>query len=47
MSILKYKLIPQSKDEKIGITIPLNIAFVNLADIASVSYTHLFYKAIC
>lgn len=35
MSILKYKLIPQSKDEKIGITIPLNIAFVNLADIAS------------
>ena len=39
MNILKFKLIPQSKDEKIGITIPLNIAFVELADIKACDIT--------
>ena len=33
MSILKYKLIPESSVKENGITIPLNIAFVNLDDI--------------
>lgn len=39
MNRLKYKLIPQSDNGKIGITIPLNIAFVNIEDIKECGLT--------